>query len=119
MKTTITFSKEFAIPRSLPHAYGQEADSSDIFDDSVAVVDGKLVLQSKCGSTTFLQWEETEDAFLIPASISQYEGAYSALNAVWGIDFPPCEIGEVESSLGNFATIEGYEVARRFAKGGN
>ena len=113
MKTQITYTTGFSIPKALPHAFDPEEDSSDIFGDSVEVVGGKLILQSKCGSTTFLQWEEEGNAFLIPATTARYEGAYCALNAVWGIDFPQFTLGGVDSSYGHFKTMAGYELARR------
>jgi hypothetical protein len=112
MKTVITFVRGFSIPKELPHAF--DFSGSPIFCDTVKVVAGKLILTSICGMTTFHSWSETEDAYIIPAgATASYTGAYGALNAVTGIDFPPCEYGEIKSSYGRFQTKAGYELARR------
>jgi len=114
MKTTIKYTETFSIPKTLHHGFDPSDSDSDIFCDSIEVDGERLLLSSRCGVTKFARWEETEDGYIIPAGgWGEYEGAYSAMNAVVGIEFPKSTIGEVESSYGTFKTVEGYQLARR------
>lgn len=114
MKTEIKYAAEFRIPKTLPHAPLEGEESTDIFDDDVRVVDGELVLSSRCGETRFRDFKDQGDSFLIPAgAYVRYKGAYAALNAVWGIKFPAYELGWIESRYGQFRTQAGYDLARR------
>lgn len=122
MKTTLKFMQEFRIPKILPHA-GPRPDeceeewSNFCYDYVAAGPEGSLELTSNCGTTTFPNgtWSEGDDAFTISAeTTAHYDGAYAAINAVWGIDFPECGIGAVESTYGNFPSVEEYEAARLF-----
>ena len=112
MKTTIKYSESFSITKNLPHQFG--AGESEIFGDSITIDGKNLVLWSRCGTTTFRQWEETSDSYIIPAGgWGDYNGAYSAMNAVVGIEFPKCTFGEIQSNYGTFKTLKGYQLARR------
>jgi len=112
MKTTIYYTASFSIPKDLPHQF--VAEDSEIFGDSVEVIGKRLLLKSRCGTTKFARFEEKEECYIIPAGAwGLYNGAFSAMNAVVGIEFPKCTIGEVESSYGTFKTVEGYQLARR------
>lgn len=113
MQTHINYTREFSIPKKLPHALIEE-EESDIFDDNIRVINGELLLSSRCGETRFRDFRDEGEYFVIPAgACAQYRGAYAAVNAVWGIEFPPCEFGSVESSWGIFPTMEGYRLERK------
>jgi hypothetical protein len=112
MKANIKFASSFIIPKTLPHADDGQNDDPIFCDDVCITVEG-LVLLSNCGSTCFREWTEEGDHFIIPADISaQYCGAFAAMNSVWGITFPECEITDIESTIGRFATLEDYITAR-------
>ena len=112
MKTTIKYTETFSISKTLPHAV--DPSDSDIFGDSIVIEGETLILRSNCGVTTFRRFEEKEDEFVIPAGAwGIYDGAYSAINSVVGIEFPKSTIGSIESVYGKFKSIEGYELARR------
>lgn len=115
MKAKIKFMGEFEIPKNLPHAAGESPD--DIFGDSVVADGGYLDLRSNCGHTAILcSWDDMGDHYMIHAGAPAiYEGAFGALNEIQGIDFPACEITDIESSYGQFRTLRGYKVARKFA----
>ena len=118
MRTTITYSTGFTIPKLLPHAAeenGYDLDVSDIFSDDVYIgIDGKLVLSSLHGETRFHPFTEESDCYVIEAgTTAQYDGAYRALNTVWGVEFPESTLGEITSSYGAFKTVDGYDLARR------
>ncbi len=66
------------------------------------------------GSAYFWEWRDEGDHYIVPAdSRAFYEGARNALNAVWGITFPSCEVTQVQSTIGHFETLYDYEQARR------
>lgn len=112
MKATLKFAAAVIITKTLPHEAGDKP--SDFYWDSVGVVEGQLVLGSKCGSTSFSNWEDKDDHYVVPATARvAYEGARNALNAVWGVEFPTCEVTEVESTIGRFENLEDYDEARR------
>ncbi len=112
MKAVIRYSVEFTIPKLLPHAKCEENDNT-IFRDTVGVRDGYLQLDSHCGNTRFQSWTENEDSYIIPSwGYAHYDGAWGAMNAVWGITFPECKVGQIESSYGKYQTLAHYEFAR-------
>lgn len=110
MKTKISYTSPFLIPHTLPHAEG--GDSPEIFGDYVIETAEGLSLRSNCGATTFTSYTHTEEGWVVRGE-GDYDGAHGAINAVWGVEFPPCEFGEVESSWGHFPTMESYELERR------
>jgi hypothetical protein len=115
MKANIVYSDPFRIPKLLPHRSPSDGDGEirqdDIFNDSVGVEEGKLILRSCCGKTTFHDWIEDEVCFFV-AIFATYDGARRAFNAVWGIEFPECVVTGIESTLGKFLTLEDYDYAR-------
>ncbi len=117
MKANIIFKSDLFIPKMLPHQEAEESD--DIFGDNVGptkhdVYGDVLCLSSNHGSTYFWEWRDEGDHYIVPAdSRAFYEGARNALNAVWGITFPSCEVTQVQSTIGHFETLYDYEQARR------
>jgi hypothetical protein len=109
MTTTIYYSQSFFVPAALPHAENEE--SSDIFGDSITETQEGLVLRSNCGATVFREFTPVEGGWEVRGN-AEYDGATCAINAVWGVEFPPCEFGAVESSWGYFPTMAEYELER-------
>lgn len=122
MKTTIKYLAGFSIPKVLPHAGPtDDQDQSnwnwDIFNDEVTITDQRLYLSSNRGETIFPagSWIDNSDHYTIVANtVAEYDGAYAALNSIWGIKFPECTVGEVESRYGNFPTVQDYQAARAY-----
>jgi len=113
MKCKVEFEKAFYIPQNLPNGYFEDEEENNICQDVIEVRDGRLVLSSRCASTTFREFREVAGGWAIPAQVATYKGAYNALNAVYGIKFPKWNIiGTIESSYGEFKTVAGYELAR-------
>lgn len=111
MKATIIYTAGFTIPKNLPHAQGDKDDQ--IFGDSISVRDECLQLDSNRGNTKFYSWIEKEDHYEIPfETYTTYNGAWRALNAVQGITFPECMVGQIESTYGRYQTLADYEFAR-------
>ncbi len=117
MRANILFKQGFTIPKNLPHrcptAEGEATDN--IFGDWVAPSsDGAaLVLGSRRGSTRFDSFSDEGNRYVVPAGTrASFEGARQALNAVTGVEFPECEVTEVNSTLGWFPTLEDYDSAR-------
>lgn len=104
MKAKVTYLSELRIPKDLPHGEDKALDEDDfIYWDSVYPDHDGLVLQSLRGTTVFPAWEDKGDHYLIPANTTAtYSGAYAALNAVWGVQFPDCVIEDIKSSYGRF-----------------
>lgn len=115
MKAKVTYLSELRIPKDLPHGEDKALDEDDfIYWDSVYPDHDGLVLQSLRGTTVFPAWEDKGDHYLIPANTTAtYSGAYAALNAVWGVQFPDCVIEDIKSSYGRFKTLWAYRLARR------
>ena len=112
MKALVSYRNPFSITKTLPHADVGDDSNSDILGDDVTFIEGKLILSSRCGTTTFEYWEDMGDHYVVSGTAS-YDGAWHALNAIWGIEFAECEITKIESSIGAFDTKEDYEFARR------
>ena len=114
MKCKVEFEKAFVIPANLPNAYFEDdEEENNICHDVIEVIDDRLVLSSLCGSTTFRQFREVDGGWEVSAQIAAYEGAYNALNTIYGIKFPDWHIvGVIQSSYGEFRTLAGYELAR-------
>ncbi|MES2985956.1 MAG: hypothetical protein V4686_02410 [Patescibacteria group bacterium] len=116
MKAKLNYLDSFTIPTNLPHAEGDTCH--DILGDSVGICEKHgvkmLCLSSNKGSTFFHSWRDAGDHYIIPAdTTAEYEGAYHALNAVWGIKFPDCDVSYIESTIGNYNKLADYEKARR------
>jgi hypothetical protein len=123
MQCKVYYQAGFEIPYELPH---QAPDGPapegwcDFYWDSVCPGDdGMLVLESQCGKTTFAPnaWASTPDGYAITPNPNnfwhaEFQGAYCALNAIAGIEFPKCRMLEVKSTLGEFATGNDYLLAR-------
>src|SRR5690554_1269247 len=114
MKCRVEYKKSFFIPENLPNRYfPDDEEENNICHDVVEVRDGRLVLSSLCGSTTFREFREVDGGWEVSAQIAAYEGAYNALNTIYGIKFPDWQIvGTIASSYGEFKTVAGYELAR-------
>jgi hypothetical protein len=114
MKATLSYSSGFEIPKNLPHA--GDGGEDRIFSDSVAVAPCEgLALSSACGRTIFPEFRDCGDHWEVGA-YAVYDGAYHALNAVWGVAFPVCKLSDIVSSFGDYATEAGYVAARRAIK---
>ena len=113
MEVKVKFEKEFFIPANLPNGYFEDDEPNNICHDVIEVIDDRLVLSSRCGSTTFRQFRKVDGGWVIPAQVATYKGAYNALNAIYGVEFPDWQIvGTIKSSYGEFKTLSGYELAR-------
>ena len=113
MKCKVEFKEAFFIPENLPNGYFEDEEENNICQDVIEVRDDRLVLSSRCGVTTFRQFRKVDGGWAIPAQTARFEGAYNALNAIQGIDFPDWHIvGTIKSSYGEFETLAGYELAR-------
>lgn len=113
MKATIKFEGVTVIPAVLPHAEGEEYD--DIMGDYCAErADGTLALGSRCGETVFPAWAwsgSTLSGYRVSPCEASYEGAWRALNAVWGVQFPKCKVVDIVSTKGRFSSLGEYEAA--------
>ena len=116
MRANIVFKSEFFVPTpaGLPHARGE--GDPDIFGDWTEVADNFLWIRSNTGEMMIPGWCTTE----IPAgwkvqagTPAVYEGAYHAMFAVAGIEFPKAKVTNIESTFGQFPTLEEYEAYRR------
>lgn len=113
MKCRVEFKKSFFIPENLPNGFFEDEEENNICQDVIEVIDDRLVLSSRCGVTTFRKFRKVTGGWAIPAQVATFEGAYNALNAIHGIDFPDWHIvGTIKSSYGEFKTLSGYELAR-------
>lgn len=122
MKAKLYYYKEFFIPRELPHAWRDDVPSGNtIFQDAVFVDGDELVVSSACGTTRIpmARVTETKDGFRVKkGTMAYYEGAFNALNAVWGVKWPSHERGEchgydVESTYGFFPSLYQYMAFRK------
>ena len=122
MKAKLYYYKEFFIPRELPHAWRDDTPpGDDIFQDAVFVDGGELVVLSAYGTTRIpmARVVKTKDDFRVKkGTIAYYEGAFNAMNAVWGVKWPDHKRGEchgydAESTYGFFPSLYQYMVFRQ------
>ncbi len=125
MKAKLYYYKEFFIPRELPHAWRDDVPPEDTIFQDVVFVDGDELVVSSAHGTTRIPMKyvkyvvETEDGFRVKKGAeAYYEGAFNALNAVWGVEWPSHERGEcygydVESTYGFFPSLHQYMAFRK------
>jgi len=123
MKAQLTYHTQFFIPEVLPHQYDPDAEyGHDICGDEAYIDDdGNLALETNCGVTRFKSYIEVPGGWLVTGrplegggfeACATYNGAYNALNACVGVNFPSYKAEKISSSLGEFPEQWEYEQAR-------
>lgn len=120
MDAKIEYFGGFFVPEHPQHECVECAEcchGNCFYGDSVSVGDdGGITLVTNCGMTTIPAElvEKVEGGFMISPGEAFFKGAYNALNAMSGIEFPDCEVRDIQSSLGSYWLPEQYERARRY-----